>query len=217
LLAPGDVYPTPVRQVNAAIAYLVRNAQRLHVDPLQLVLAGDSAGAHIAAQVANIVAVPSYAKAMAIVPSIRRSQLRGVILYCGAYDLKQARLDGPFGSFLKTVLWSYSGEKNFTNDPRFATASVINYVTADFPPAFISAGNRDPLLPQSRVFAEVLAGRGVLVERLFFPYHYKPELPHEYQFDLDTDAKRHLCEPSAHSCWDCSKAIQHYARLKQSA
>jgi acetyl esterase/lipase len=83
-----------------------------------------------------------------------------------------------------------------TNDPRFATASVINYVTADFPPAFISAGNRDPLLPQSRAFAEVLAGRGVLVERLFSPDHYKPELPHEYQFDLDTDAARLALERS---------------------
>jgi acetyl esterase len=195
-LAPGDIYPTPIRQLNAALAYLAKKAQRLHVDPSRFVLAGDSAGAHIVAQVANVVAVPSYAKAMDIVPSIGRSQLRGVILYCGAYDMKQARLDGPFGGFLKTVLWSYSGEKNFTNAPRFATASVINYVTADFPPAFISAGNADPLLPQSRAFADVLARRGVHVERLFFPDDYKPVLPHEYQFDLDTDAGQLALERS---------------------
>jgi acetyl esterase len=195
-IAPGHTYPTPVRQVNAALAYLAKNAQRLHVNPSRFVLAGDSAGAHIAAQVANVVTVPSYAKAMGIVPTIERPQLRGVILYCGAYDLKQARLDGPFGSFLKTVLWSYSGEKNFTNDPRFATAAVINYVTPEFPPAFISAGNSDPLLPQSRAFAEVLVGRGVYVERLFFPNDYKPALPHEYQFDLDTDAGKLALERS---------------------
>jgi acetyl esterase len=28
------------------------------------------------------------------------------------------------------------------------------------------------------------------VETLFFPADYKPELPHEYQFNLDTDAGR---------------------------
>ena len=68
LIAPRGTYPTPVRQVNAALAYLVKNARRLHVDPAQFFLAGDSGGAHIAAQWANVVSVPSYASALGIVP-----------------------------------------------------------------------------------------------------------------------------------------------------
>jgi acetyl esterase/lipase len=112
-----------------------------------------------------------------------------------AFATLQARgvLAGPFTAIPTAIT---QGEKNFTNAPRFATASVINYVTADFPPAFISAGNADPLLPQSRAFADVLARRGVHVERLFFPDDYKPVLPHEYQFDLDTDAGQLALERS---------------------
>jgi acetyl esterase/lipase len=88
------------------------------------------------------------------------------------------------------VLWSYSGGKSFAHDPFFATASIIDYVTSDFPPAFISVGNADPLEQQSHAFADALVSRGVRVDALFFPKDYSPPLPHEYQFNLDTDAGR---------------------------
>lgn len=187
-LAPGSTYPTPVKQVNAALAYLEANAQRLHVKPSEIVLAGDSGGAQIAAQLANIISVPSYASAVGIVPSIERAQLSGVILYCGAYDIEMIDMKGAFAGFLKTVLWSYTGTKDFMSDPRVAEASVIHYVTSDFPRTFISGGNADPLTPQSRAFAEAIARLGVHVDSLFFPTDYEPALPHEYQFNLDTDA-----------------------------
>jgi acetyl esterase/lipase len=62
---------------------------------------------------------------------------------------------------------------------------VIDHVTPDFPPAFISAGNADPLLPQSVEFAHALSAQGVPVVSLFFEKAHKPPLGHEYQFDLD--------------------------------
>lgn len=189
-VAPGKTYPTPVRQVNGALGYLVKNAPRFHIDPARFVLAGDSGGAHIAAQVANAISVPSYASALGISPTIQRSQLRGVVLFCGPYDVRKVKLDGSFGGFLRTVLWSYSGTKDFMANQQFATASVVNYVTPEFPPAFVSAGNADPLEPQSREFADALASQGVPVDTLFFPKDYAPPLAHEYQFNLDVTAGR---------------------------
>lgn len=195
-VAPGGKYPTPLRQVTAALAYLERNAKRLHVDASRFVLAGDSGGAHIVAQVANALSVPAYAAALGLAPSIKRPQLRGVILYCGAYDLGKIGLDGQFGEFIHTALWSYFGEKDFVNHPLFATASVINYLTPDFPPAFISVGNADPLAPQSRALAAALVARGVRVDSLFFPDDYAPALPHEYQFNLESAAGQLALERS---------------------
>ncbi|MGH7493962.1 MAG: hypothetical protein ACREOO_16405 [bacterium] len=61
---------------------------------------------------------------------------------------------------------------------------------------FISAGNADPLLPQSRAFAETAASLGVHVDSLFFPHDYTPALPHEYQFNLDVDAGQLALERS---------------------
>lgn len=194
-IAPGSKYPTPLRQVNAALKYLQANAAKLHVDPQRFVLAGDSAGAHIAAQMANIVSAPAYAQAIGIAPSIERPQLLAVLLHCGPYKIREG--EGiELGDFSRVLLWSYSGRKDFNDEPSFATASVIDYVTADFPPVFISAGNADPLLPHSLAMSAALTKLGVRVDSLFYAADYQPPLPHEYQFNLDTEAGRLALERS---------------------
>jgi acetyl esterase len=195
-LAPGKIFPTPMRQLNAALGYLVRNAERLHVDPDHIVLAGDSAGAQIVAVTANAITVPSYARMLGIEPAVARRQLAAVLLYSGRYTIDDVDLDGPFGDYLRTVLWAFSGTKDFKNNPKFAAAWVLKHVTAEFPPAFISAGNDDPLLPQSIALADTLASRGARVERLFFARDCEPALPHEYQFNLDNEAGRLALERS---------------------
>jgi acetyl esterase len=187
-LAPRARYPQPLHEVNAALAFLMKNAARYHIDPARIVLAGDSAGAQLAAQTANIVSVPAYAKAVGIVPALERRQLAGVILHCGGYDAKLLKLEGPFAGFLQAVGWSYFGVKDFLKHPKAAEFSVVDHVTPDYPPTFISAGNADPLLAHSLAMADAVAAKGVPVDRLFYPKDHKPPLGHEYQFDLDTDA-----------------------------
>jgi acetyl esterase len=190
-LAPGETYPAPIREVNAALAYLEQNAQRLHVDQSKLFLAGDSAGSQIAAQLANIISAPSYAGSVGIAPSIQRPQLRGIILYCGVYDAALGHHFKRYG-----VLWAYFGTKDFMNDPRLQQFSVARQITNNFPPIFLSAGNADIFAPQSHFFAEIAEARGIAVDSLFFADDYSPSLPHEYQFDLDTDAGRLAMERS---------------------
>ena len=95
---------------------------------------------------------------------------------------------------MRTIVWSYSGVKEFGEKARLPEFSVPRHVTGDFPPAFISVGNADPLLPHSRVLADALVKRGVKVDTLFFPEDYRPALPHEYQFHLDTGAGREALE-----------------------
>jgi acetyl esterase len=196
-IAPEAVHPVPARQVNAALGWLAANAQRLRVNPEKFVLAGDSAGAQIASQVALVQRESAYAQALGITPALRPAQVAGLLLYCGAYDLEAINLDGPFGLFLRSVLWSYSGQRDFRAVPGFMLMSVQQQVSANFPPAFISAGNADPLAPQSVAFAQALQGVGVRVDSLFFPTDYQPALGHEYQFDLDTAAGQQALQRSA--------------------
>jgi acetyl esterase len=189
-LAPAGIYPTPVKQVNMALGFISKNAALLHADWSRLFLAGDSAGSQIAAQVANTISVPSYAKGVGIVPSIERSQLRGVVLHCGTYEAELAHFSR------KGVLWSYFGTKNFKMDPRLSQFSVARHVTSEFPPVFISTGNYDALAPQSYIFAERAAAQGVYVDRLFFPQESTPKVPHEFQFDLGSEAGQIALERS---------------------
>lgn len=108
-LAPGTKYPAPVRQANAALAYVLDNAARLHVDPGTIVLAGDSAGAQIAGQLEIATTTPGYAKALGLVPAV--GTLAGMILNCGPYDPAEltAHSSGILGFFVKKVEQSYFG------------------------------------------------------------------------------------------------------------
>lgn len=192
-LAPRATYPTPVRQVNAALAYLVKNAARLQVDPSRLVLAGDSAGAQIALQLATLTVQPSYAQLGGIAPALAKDQLAGLLLYCGLYRMEPKDVDNHV---LATEFWSYSGSRDFLNDRSFATAWVMDRLSGDFPPAFISVGSEDDLRPQSIALADGLEKKGVRVERLIFPTGTTPPLYHEYQFDLDRPEARQALDKS---------------------
>ena len=193
-IAPEKKYPTPILQVNDALDYLQRHAELLHIDPNRIVLAGDSAGSQIVAQVATAITNPVYASELGLRPSLQADKLKGMVLNCGAYDLNLPDYnDGLAGWFLRTVLWSYSGTKDFMHDPKLRHASVVNYVTADFPPSFITAGNADPLESQSKELAKKLGTLGVTTSTLFYPANHEPKLEHEYQFNLDIkDGKQAL-------------------------
>ena len=195
-IAPGATWPTPARQLNAALAYLQAHADELNIDAGRIVLAGDSAGAHIAAEMAAIITSPQHAQRVGITPTLQPAQLAGTLLFCGPYDAGLVQWDSPFAGFMRTVLWSYLGEKSFRDDPRIDTFSVARHVTADFPPSFVSAGNADPLEPHSRALVAALEKQGVKVDALFFPKDYTPALAHEYQFNLDAEAGRLAMERS---------------------
>lgn len=95
---------------------------------------------------------------------------------------------------LPTIVWIHGGAfiagDKVEGDARLADFAVNRNVTADFPPTFVSAGNADPLAPQSVLMADALRSRKVSVDALFFPKDYAPPLQHEYQFDVRTEAGR---------------------------
>ncbi|HEV2528755.1 MAG TPA: alpha/beta hydrolase [Thermomicrobiales bacterium] len=197
-ISPEHQYPRPVHQINDALAFIQQQAGRYHADPTRIVMAGDSAGAQLTSQVAAMITNPAFANELGITPAIAPEQLRGVILYCGIYDMG-AFLDHDIGDLAadrtpmvrllewgtQISVWAYTGERD-GDGPDLAQMSTIQHVTGAFPPTFISGGNGDPLTePQSQALASVLQSNGVPVQTLFFPSDHVPSLPHEYQFNLD--------------------------------
>ncbi|MEW1952751.1 alpha/beta hydrolase [Terrabacter sp. NPDC080008] len=185
-IAPGARYPTPVRQVAGALAHLLDHADRLGVDPKRIVLAGDSAGAQIAAQVALLVTQPAYAGRLGIDVELAPTSLRGLVLFCGAYDFRLARGSSRLGTwFIDTALRSYLGSARH-DEATMRQGTVALQLAPSFPATFVSPGNGDPLLPHTLGLIEALDQHVVDHEALLFPEDHEPRLGHEYQFDLDS-------------------------------
>jgi acetyl esterase/lipase len=193
-VAPEFRYPTPVRQLGQALGHLLEHADRLGVDTHRIVLAGDSAGAQLAAQVTALASDPAYAARVGITPPVTTDQVRGALLFCGAFDFDLARGSSPAGDWVvRTALWSYSGRRDFLADETIQLASIAHHIPPEFPPTFVSAGNADPLLPHSLSLVATLERLGVEHDTVFFPEDQVPALGHEYQFDLDSpDGQRAL-------------------------
>lgn len=198
--APEATYPGPVIQVNRAIEHVLDRADEFLADPERVVIAGDSAGAHIAAQTAMAIAQPEYAQAADLPAAIGRDQLAGTVLFSGPYDPTTVDYDNEaFGFFMRTVMWSYSGTKSFLDDEQFLYAALPQHVDADYPPTFVSTGPADPLLGQNEEWVAALEHAGVDVTTLFFDAGSTPDsVGHEYQLALDSaSAQRAMVEQVA--------------------
>jgi len=198
-LSPGKTYPSQLHQLNDAYTYIQANASHFHANADEIVLAGDSAGAQLSSQAVAIVTNPAYAQEVGVWPTLKPSQLAGVVLFCGIY--KMEGLTEPESALPKivswgddTTVWAYLGTRS-KGDPLVRQASLYYHVTKAFPATFISGGNGDPLTAvQSIPLSQELTSLGVPVTTLFYPHNHTPSLPHEYQFTFDSDGKKAFAE-----------------------
>jgi acetyl esterase/lipase len=181
-LAPGSEYPVPVQQGNAALRYLRANAARFGGDPARIVLGGDSAGAQIASELAAVQTDPALARSAGLTAAVPAGTLRGVVLFCGLYDMRTVGSTG-FPA-LRTYLWAYTGTRDWTSYPAIDQLSTVLHVTASYPPTFISVGDADPFQSQAMELESALKRNAVPLTTLFWT-GTGDRLNHEYQFNFN--------------------------------
>lgn len=191
-LSPKAKYPTQVLQLGEAYQYIKENKEQYNVKLDKVYFAGDSAGANLAALFVNIQTSPEYAKLTNIDAVVDPSTIKGALLYCGPYDMveiaKRTTKESPMYDFVRTVGWSHFGKKDFEESEDAKNAAVLNYVTENFPPAFITDGNTGSFEAQNKALVSALQSKGVPVDYLFFDINVTGELGHEYQLQIDTPA-----------------------------
>nr|WP_291369679.1 MULTISPECIES: alpha/beta hydrolase [unclassified Acinetobacter] len=192
--APQTIYPQQLLQINQALKYISDHADTYQINAQQLYLAGDSAGANLVSHYAALLSNPDFAQQSAIRPLIQREQIKGLILHCGIYDLNAFIHTAP--DELKLIEWgifnlvqAYTGNKK--DDTEFLKGiSPIQYLTENYPPVFISGGNKDFLTKtQSVPFADALMRKNIPVTGVFYP-NSKEFLVHEYQFMMGKKASQ---------------------------
>ena len=187
-LAPEAKYPAAIIQTGEAYRWLSDIAAQYPLDMERLVLAGDSAGAHIIAQFAAIQNNKEYAAEMAMEQLVPLGTLKALLLFCGPFDVGKIS-DGNnalINFLMNTAAWAYWGSRDWA-DQFSSQATIAPHITAEFPPAFISDGNTGSFESHARDLANVLHRNNVPVETYFISPSMG-EAIHEYQFIMNTAA-----------------------------
>lgn len=169
-LAPEHRHPAQLDDLDAAIGWAVRTLPGLGIDTGRLVVAGDSAGAHLAAATAVRRRLDG------------RDDIDAAILLTGIFDYHRGLpLVGPYGwdgDPATQPLLDPAEFESLREDP------VVNPVLGaeHMPPSFIGAGENDPFASQSREMHEALIAAGVPTdvdpgEGLPHLWHLLPGLP----------------------------------------
>ena len=184
--APEEKYPAPLVQTREAYTWLKEKSAAYKLDVSRLVLAGDSAGAHIAAQFAAIQTNAAYAAETGIEQVVSGGTLKATLLFCGPYNVSKIAggKRSPMRFLMNYAAWAYFGTSGWEKEFG-AQATVANHITADFPPSFISDGNTASFEDHARELAAALNTKGVPVETFFIPIEEEKAM-HEYQFVMNT-------------------------------
>lgn len=185
--APEAHYPSQINQISQMISTIQNDlSDRVSLDTL--VLAGDSAGAHMVTQFTLIQNNPEYAKEVGINPILEQGSIDGTLLLCGPYDIdqliKRADESKVMDFFATQIAWSYLGEKDWRNMEGIEALSVLNYIDNRFPPSFITDGNKGSFTDHGLALASKLESFGVKFSTAFYDLE-EAELEHEYQFKMD--------------------------------
>lgn len=178
-LAPEHRFPEHLFNTNAAIAYAVAHAAEYHVDPANVFIVGDSAGAQINSQYSAAVANPEYAALLGL--EIPAFTLRAVALNCGMYDRTADGDDGASN-------W-YLGPKKERTALVMEQMDVLKYIDSRYPPSFVMSAVADFLLPCAAPMAAFLTEKGVENELHIYGEKGKNELGHVFHCNMrSTDA-----------------------------
>lgn len=196
-LAPEAVYPSPIVQVGEALQYLEQHAAIFGLDMSNLILAGDSAGAHIMAQYMMVQLDPAYAAMLGQSATIKSDIVKGIALFCGPYDLNgllnMQSSSGVLDFFMSRLAWAYMGEKAWMNADYVESLSIINHVNKSFPATFITDGNQMSFMEDGLKMKAKLESLNVPVTSVFYEGVADP-LGHEYQFQMNNPYSIHTFE-----------------------
>jgi len=155
--------PAAVEDCRCALRWVIQNAKQYGIDVNRLVVAGESAGGHLALTTGLL---PASAGLDRQCPGPDNLKVAAVINWYGISDVNEL-LDGPnMKPYAVTWLGSATDREQIAK-----RVSPLTYIRAGLPPVFTIHGDADPTVPytQSVRLHKALADAGVANELMTIP------------------------------------------------
>jgi acetyl esterase len=172
-LAPEHPFPAAVHDARAAVSHVSTHAADFGIDPGRLGVAGDSAGANLAAHVCQSArhrGGPAIALQLLICPILDvESEAPSRRDFAEGYFLERATMERD--------LFHYCPGGTDLGDPRLSPALAVD--VADLPPALIHTAEYDPFRDEGEAYGARLSEAGVAARVTRHPgmIHYFYAMP----------------------------------------
>ncbi len=174
-LAPENAYPSAVEDVCILMNFLRDNKEALGLDMDNLFMVGDSAGASLANFYAIISSNKEYREKLGFITS--DVKLKGVALNCGLYEMKECR---------DRVLKFQFIHAKLTEEDIYLHDNVLDFISKDYPPAYIMCSVNDGLYKKSKPLADKLEANKTYYEYKEYGQNNK-ESGHVFHLDLKNE------------------------------
>jgi len=161
-LAPEHPFPAGLNDCLAAVAWAHNHASELGIDPERISIGGDSAGANLAAVVANETPVPLQLQLLVYPVTDARRDWPSYVENAEGYFLTTAAMIWFTGHYL-------AGPDGSPDDPRVSPLLASLETIASGPPAFVITAGFDPLRDEGVAYVERLLEAGVRSAHIHYP------------------------------------------------
>lgn len=157
-LAPRKRFPTQLDEINQVFTWIGENAEHFYMDPNNVFVVGDSAGAQMNSQYAAIYTNPEYAKLFDFKVPSDKVKIRAIALNCGLYAMEMIET-GKGALNTDSLRTDYLGKK--IDDTLKARMDVLGNITKDYPPSFVMTAEYDFLKDNAKPMSDFLTEKGV--------------------------------------------------------
>ena len=170
-LGPKYRHPDQLEDIGNVLKWLNKNKGSYKADINKIFFGGSSAGAHLSCMSACIATNEKLRKSIGVDFPVKSEQVAGSLLIYGGYNMESIINSGFF--MIKTMVKSYIGTNNPSEYKLKDQISPVHHISKEFPPSFITAGERDPLYGQTVELIEVLKKKGRSYTELLFDRNVK--------------------------------------------
>jgi len=147
-LSPVAKFPAQIHDIKTAVRYLRANSEGLRVDANKFVLAGSSAGGHLAVLAAVSDGVPEFTGTFGASENVP-SSVQATVSFYGASNLQTILAQStPFGINMRVPALELLLGGLPEQQPKLAgLASPVEHIDARDPPLWLFHGDQDPQMP----------------------------------------------------------------------
>ncbi len=156
-LAPKAKFPAQLEDVNSVLHWVYGNQDEYFMDYDNIVLIGDSAGAHLTSLYSAFLTDEKYRANFGFEPPENLS-IRAIVLNCGVSSIKSKAEGGNPNRLIKDLM----GKEGYKNNLNLVDPSRL--VNGNFPPTYLMSATGDFLLKEHEPMKQNLLSHGVECE-----------------------------------------------------